>query len=445
MKINLEIQRLSLDKVGNTFQFDGKFYRAIKKEAIKDVVDLLNCGLINELSSNKLFPKTRIADIEIQGYDLVLEHEKVNHVTYPFEWSFSMLKDASLCILNVVEICAKYGYGLHDLHNYNVIFEGCHPVFIDFGSIQKNASFQSSLDSFIDYNFLPLKLFSIGEMTFAKRILSDEYLDRYVPKKNYHESLLTKSLIRELYLGNKKNIVKIFLNYFGGNYNLKFDHLSVEKVRNSILNIQKIEYPSEWGKYHLGYKNKEVIDNNFRFNRIIQLVNKIEVKEVLDIGGNQGLVTKIIKDKCSNIKEAICLDYDENAIDDFYNTSKYSKSATQLYPVHSNILFPINVNYFLSFEDRMKSDLVLALALTHHLILSQYFPIDSILKKIKELSKKYVIVEFMPLGLWGGKELPEIPEWYTIDWFREQFLKYFTIELEEKLEINRIIFVGLIE
>ena len=48
----------------------------------------------------------------------------------------------------------------------------------------------------------------------------------------------------------------------------------------------------------------------------------------------------------------------------------------------------------------------------------------------------------MPLGLWDGKTAPPVPRWYTIDWFRSSFEKYFNIVLEEKVWENRILFVG---
>jgi hypothetical protein len=57
-------------------------------------------------------------------------------------------------------------------------------------------------------------------------------------------------------------------------------------------------------------------------------------------------------------------------------------------------------------------------------------------------SKRYVFIEFMPLGLWNGKSAPPVPLWYNLDWHRNSFQNYFSIILEEKIEENRILFVG---
>jgi hypothetical protein len=444
-EITINTHKLSIDSTGTTFHHDGRFFRAIKKEAQNDVIDLLNCGLIDELSRKKLFPKTTIADFHVNGYDLILEHERVHPVTYPFEWSFSMLKDAALCILQVVEISLKYGYGLHDLHNYNVIFEGCHPMFVDLGSLRKNLRFSDKIEQFIDYNFLPIKLFSMGEMTFAKRILADEYTERYQPYTYYHKSQLTEKLLRELLSGNFRNRIKMLLNYFGFKYKLSFRHQTVKNLETAITGLLNNNTRTQWGNYQMTCQGDGHFELTNRFRRIIEIINHLQVSEILDVGGNQGFLTRQIIENCPSVNKAVCIDYDENAIEAFYEYSKPSDHSRTLTPVHANILFPENVNYFDPFVTRMKSELVTALALTHHLILSQEFPVDFVFRQFRNLSTKYILVEFMPLGLWDGAGSPKTPDWYTIDWFRNGLMKHFDIINEEKLEENRILFTGMVK
>ena len=91
---------------------------------------------------------------------------------------------------------------------------------------------------------------------------------------------------------------------------------------------------------------------------------------------------------------------------------------------------------------KVKSDIAVALAVTHHLLLTQKCPIDSVFKKIGQYSNRYVLIEFMPLGLWGGYYTPPIPEWYNLNWFREKFKRHFKLLIEEQTEKNRILFLG---
>lgn len=444
-EIRIKTDKLSIDSTGITFQHEGRFFRAIKKEAQNDVIELLNCGLIDELIRKSLFPETKIVDIRVKGYDLILEHERIHPVTYPFEWSFSMLKDAALCILQVIEISSKYGYGLHDLHNYNVIFKGCHPLFVDLGSIRKKVRFNDKIENFIEYNFLPLKLFSMGEMTFAKRILADEYTERYLPYTYYHKSQLTEKLLWNLQSKNFKNNIKKLLNYFGCKYKYGYNHLSANSLKTIITGIPKNGIKTKWGNYQISGQENGVFELTDRFKRIIEIVNRLKVSEFLDAGGNRGFLSQQIIENCPSVSKVKCIDYDENAIDTFYVNSRLSVYSEIITPVHANLLFPENVNYFDPFIKRMRSELVTALALTHHLILSQEFPVDFIFRQFRNLTSKYILVEFMPLGLWDGQGTSKTPEWYTIDWFRNSFLEHFEILKEEKLEENRILFTGIVK
>jgi hypothetical protein len=62
------------------------------------------------------------------------------------------------------------------------------------------------------------------------------------------------------------------------------------------------------------------------------------------------------------------------------------------------------------------SDVVFALALTHHLILSQNYDIHAIFSTISMYSRKYVYIEFCPLGLWSNGKAPPFPDWYNEAW-----------------------------
>ena len=93
---------------------------------------------------------------------------------------------------------------------------------------------------------------------------------------------------------------------------------------------------------------------------------------------------------------------------------------------------------------RLKSDIALSLAVTHHLILTSGFSLSAILERLASYSKKYVMVEFMPLGLWSieNKKEQKLPDWYNVEWFRKEFSSKFELILEEQVEENRIVFFG---
>ena len=69
-------------------------------------------------------------------WDLVLDHRAVPVVTYPHEWSFSMLQDAARLTLRLVREAKGEGFTTKDATPYNVQFVGPEPTFIDIGSFE---------------------------------------------------------------------------------------------------------------------------------------------------------------------------------------------------------------------------------------------------------------------------------------------------------------------
>ena len=72
--------------------------------------------------------------IKAQGWAGALEHDRVPFLSYPYEWTFSMLKDAALLHLDLLEESLKAGWVIKDSTPYNIQFMGSAPAFIDIPS-----------------------------------------------------------------------------------------------------------------------------------------------------------------------------------------------------------------------------------------------------------------------------------------------------------------------
>ena len=88
---------------------------------------------------------------------------------------------------------------------------------------------------------------------------------------------------------------------------------------------------------------------------------------------------------------------------------------------------------------KYRSDLVVANALTHHIILAQYMKVHAVMERLDALTNRYVIVEFMPNGVYQGLNLPK---WYTLDWFLDALKMHFDVLSCQKIESNRIVIIG---
>lgn len=461
----IKVSELSAaNDIGFVFYWKNRIFRAINAEAVDKVKDIFKSGMIEELTENNLIPKSWITDYKLEGYGLVTEHAKIDVVSYPYEWTFSMLKDAALTVLKVNEIARKYNYQTHDCHAFNIVLDGMHPKYVDLGSfikIEEGYRGWVAYEEFIRSYYYPLKIWSADNSFFARRALAfvgDMIThESYVLYKYPFTKILGSFRIKKMaeYYFNYRILSTIPLIRIKNRFPGIIGSLIIFIKENNLLFLQSVNYeklirkskrishkPSntKWGQYQNGvYTDSGKLALSPRFERIIEIIKDNDIKSVVELGGNQGILSRILLDR-THVECATCIDYDEDAVELMYTLSK--REHISLNPILQNCMFPVVGSCGKPPWERFKSEVVIALALTHHIILSQGLRIEFILERISRYTKKYIIIEFMPMGLWDGRYAPPIPEWYTIDWFRRSFEQYFKIILEEQIEENRILFFG---
>ena len=103
----------------------------------------INSGLYATLVERQLVIPHEIVDIPPEDPDnayKIIRPLPIPFISYPYEWSFSQLKDAALLTLEIQKISLEYGMILKDATAYNVQFFRGHPVFIDTLSFEKYQS-----------------------------------------------------------------------------------------------------------------------------------------------------------------------------------------------------------------------------------------------------------------------------------------------------------------
>jgi hypothetical protein len=193
-----------------------------------------------------------------------------------------------------------------------------------------------------------------------------------------------------------------------------------------------------WSGYH-----DDLEGNAKRFDRILDVINDLEgeLASAVDLGGNQGGFARLVVQR-TRVKRVACVDLDEAAVDEGYNHEK-AEPTGKLTFAHCDFMKGWTKPCLLPAQERLRADLAIALAVTHHLILSQKYAIDDVLRGIGAYARRYVLIEFMPLGIWSEGHEVHIPDWYTRDWFRRSFASVFDPVLEQQLTKSRILFVGM--
>ncbi|MGH2670734.1 MAG: methyltransferase, partial [bacterium] len=118
--------------------YRGRIFRVVSRYSLDDWRDFSASPLCDELQRDALLIPTRPAPDELRAQlapddpaAVVLEHDRVPVVSYPYEWTCSMLRDAALLHLDLLERALARGFVLKDATPYNVQFLGARPVFID--------------------------------------------------------------------------------------------------------------------------------------------------------------------------------------------------------------------------------------------------------------------------------------------------------------------------
>src|SRR2546430_6770817 len=136
------------DPSGYVFRKCGKIYRAVDTECAEILRALEQNGTLGRLAQKGLLVRTRFVDDpgllpelkrENPGFETFLEHETVEHISYPYEWSVSMLSAAATCTIDVQLALLEQGCSLKDATAYNIQFVDGRPKFIDISSIERPA------------------------------------------------------------------------------------------------------------------------------------------------------------------------------------------------------------------------------------------------------------------------------------------------------------------
>ncbi|WP_026840436.1 class I SAM-dependent methyltransferase [Citrifermentans bremense] len=433
----VEFAKMSVDACGRIFRWRGRIFRGIYADMVPEVLGLFSCGLVEALVAEKLLPQTWVTQFQLAGYGLVLEHRKVDNISYPFEWSFAMLREAAVTVLRVNLAARKFGYETKDCHPYNICFDHATPLFVDLGSFIKVADTNgwACYDEFLTSYLYPLRLWSKGNSYLARRSLfslsltdamtcENYLLYRYPPLRALHPDHLRRGV--SLVLALKKRLA---LNPF-----------NLEKLLDKTAGIRIRSSGSAWGDYHDAYHdpNGEPLPSR-RFVRIMELIDSYQIRSVVELGGNQGVFSELLL-KRSKVSKVVCTDCDENAVDAMYENAK--DKGLPLTAALLDIMYPLMTYYEPPPYLRFCSDAVVVLAVVHHLVLGRKLPLELFFEIVSKYSARYVFIEFMPLGLWNGTVAPPLPVWYTQDWFRTEFEKFFKLRHVEELEENRVLFVG---
>ena len=382
----------------------------------------------------------------------LLKPSQIEFQSYPFEWSYTQWRKAIIAYISINQIALNYGMILKDATPYNFYLEGGKAILLDTSSF----SFFKDGEPWIAYRqfcaeFLsPLALMHYNGQKWSRitkthlRGLPLNFVSKQLPLKSwFNTTALLHIHLHSKYANAEGATAKAKLKL---NQEVKKEGFSKEKLQSlmSMLlhTVTKWEKPYQFEKHWSEYYEQDIASEKYLVHKeeiVKKWLEQTQTLSVLDLGANTGRFSFLA---ASYTKRVVALESDDICVDIMERQIKKQKLT------HVNVLMQelaetsphlgLNAKEIVSIFNRAKSEMVLALAVEHHLHITNHISLSQIAEMFSLFSSKYLITEFIPandskvqlLVKNRNKDLSA----YTIDSYKNALEKYFKIIETTKLD-----------
>ncbi|MAF80282.1 SAM-dependent methyltransferase [bacterium] len=429
------------DPSGYLFEKNGILYRGIAESYKEHYEYAKKCGFFEELIKDGHLISHKEVDSNIADRDVykVIEPKRIPFISYPYEWCFSELKDAALLTLKIQKKALQSGMTLKDASAYNIQFLDGKPILIDTLSFEKYEEGAPWIGyrQFCEHFLAPLVLMSYKDVRLntLMRIFIDGIPLKLASELLPRRTLLKPSTAFHIHL-HAKSQEKFSKKEQKTTWRISKHKLTalLDSLEKAVQKTKIKKQSTEWADYYEdtnyssdSFKEKESIISDF--------IKKTSSKTAWDLGANTGEFSRLASEK--EIK-TVSFDIDPIAVEKNYLTVKRKKEKNLL-PLVLDLTNPSpdigwNNEERMSFSRRGPVDLVLALALIHHIAISNNTPLSMVAESLSKLCT-HLIIEFIPKSDSQVKRLLKTREDIFLNYnekaFEKEFSRYFTISVKK--------------
>lgn len=433
------------DPSGFLFVREGVLYRQVNRSFAAEYDRLMSCGLYEALVGAGLLVPHREhpppAD-DARAYKL-LEPEPVPFISYPYEWCFSQLRDAALATLAIQRQALAHGMSLRDASAYNIQFLRGRPVLIDTLSFATCAEGRPwvAYRQFCQHFLAPLALASYADarLTQLARVFIDgvplELASRLLPGR----TRLRLGLASHIHLHARVER-QMRRDAAPVKSERRLTRAALEGILGSLeATIRKLDWRPEgtvWADYYeqTNY-TAEALEQKAQL--VGEFIGAVRPRCVWDLGANVGRFSRLASDRGIL---TVAFDMDPAAVERNYRAARQAGDANLL-PLVLDLTNPSGgIGWAgterMSLAERGPADLLLALALVHHLAIGNNVPLENVAAYFAVLGRA-LVVEWVPKSdsqvqrLLATRE--DIFTGYTEEGFEQAFARHFTVERREAI------------
>lgn len=394
------------DRSSSVLHHEAEIYRALRAPAVPGWQKLRDSRLFARRTADGSLVETR--EVPMQdlgaavppGCEVLLHHRRIPFVSYPYEWCFSMLKDAARLTLDLLIEALDEKMTLRDATPYNVQWQGTQGVFIDtpsFGEGQPGVWMGYS--QFCQLFLYPLMLQAYRDVDF--RPLLRGSLDG-IPPDQCRAMMSSRDLVRpgvlmhvhlhaSLQSRPATSGTDLRQEIADAGFHEELLKANARKMRRLVERLQWRRGRTAWSDYGTGESYDEQ-EQEQKAAFVRKAVASRSRRLVWDLGCNIGVYSRIAAE---NSDYVVAADADGLAIERLYH-SLSQEECRKILPLVVNVADPPPALGWRGTErkslpERGRPDLVLGLAVLHHICITANIRVPEFLGWVADLGADLVI------------------------------------------------------
>jgi hypothetical protein len=369
----------------------------------------------------------------------VLRHERLPFVSYPYEWPFEMLRAAALLELELLDEALSEGFVLKDGSPFNIQWRGTEPVFVDVGSFERLREGEpwAGYRQFCTLFLYPLMLQAYRGV--APQPWLRGSLEGIEPREarallpRFRRGVFTHVVLHdrlEAKHADRRRDVRSELKAAG--FKKELIQANVRRLRRLVERLSPSRVRSEWAGYREAAPYTD--EDAQRKERFVREAGRAQL--AWDLGANDGRFSRALE-----AEYVLAVDGDERVAGELYAALR-AEGSTTILPLVVDLADSSPARGWRGverqrLEERGRPDLVLCLALVHHLTIGRNVPFPELLGWLRSLGARLVI-EFadrddpMVSRLLAAKR-EETHESYGCETFEHALAEDFEVERREEL------------